>query len=262
MVLLPHPAKAYLHHLLQAGNRHDVHSPFVYDLVCQVLRKRTPSGLHGDIELLRKQLLRSTGVITVTDLGAGSRRHHSAERRVRDIAATALKPRRQAEQLARIAAYFSPDTILELGTSLGITTLYMARSAPAATVHTIEGCPATAAIAAGHFRQMHAANIVAHTGSFRDMLPGILDGISQLDLAYIDGHHQGGPTLDYFTQCLAKSHNDTVFIFDDIHWSTDMERAWEVIKAHPSITVTIDLFHFGLVFLRQEQQREHFKLRY
>jgi predicted O-methyltransferase YrrM len=78
----------------------------------------------------------------------------------------------------------------------------------------------------------------------------------------MDGHHAKEPTLDYFELCLQHSHNDTVLVLDDIHWSQGMEAAWSAIKAHPRVTVTIDLYSLGLVFLRSEQAREHFRLRY
>lgn len=262
MALLSHPARAYLRHLRKAGNRHNVHSPFVFALVSGALRTRTPRTEHAATERLRARLLRDRQVIQVTDLGAGPRSGRSRERRVRDIARTALKPRRQAEQLARIAAFFNPRNVLELGTSLGITTLYLAQAVPGARVHTIEGCPATAAIARSHFAARNAGHIIPRIGPFAEQLPLALSNMDRLDLAFLDGNHAPGPTLDYFNQCLAKAHNGTLFILDDIHWSPGMEAAWAAIKAHPQVSVTIDLFHYGLVFIRQEQQREDFILRY
>ena len=262
MSLLSHPVRAYLRHLRKSGNRHDVHSPFIFRLVVDVLRKRTPREEHAETEMLRAALLKDPRTITVTDLGAGSRSSNSTERLVRDIARTALKPRRQAEQLARMARYFKPRNVLELGTSLGITTLYLAQSVPEAQVHTIEGCPAIAAIALENFTAQKTENIISHVGPFSEQLPTVLDNMDSLDLAFIDGNHAAQPTLDYFNLCLEKAHNDTVFVFDDIHWSEGMEEAWAAIKAHPQVSVTIDLFHFGIVFIRKEQQREDFILRY
>lgn len=262
MPLLSHPVRAYLRHLRHAGNRHDVHSPFVFALVVQVLRKRTPRAEFADIEKLRMKLLADRRMIAVTDLGAGSRRGNTQQRQVGGIAKNSLKPRRQAEMLARMVRYFKPATVLELGTSLGTTTLYLSRAATTGCVHTIEGCPAIAAIAQQNFSANRTENITPHIGPFAEQLPSVLSSMERLDFAFIDGHHAAGPTLDYFEQCLARSHNDTVFIFDDIHWSEGMEEAWVAIKAHPKVTVTIDLFHFGIVFLRKEQQREDFVLRY
>ncbi|MBZ0206706.1 MAG: class I SAM-dependent methyltransferase [Flavobacteriales bacterium] len=262
MAFPTHQLRAFLRHLRLAGNRHSVHSPFVFSLVEEALRQRSDSPRFPDLEKLRGALLKDARFIPVTDLGAGSHRTNSPERRVRDIAKSALKPKRQAELLHRIARYFQPRTVLELGTSFGITTLYLARAAEQGQVITIEGSPGIHAIAEQNFLTADQRNIRSLLGSFDERLTAVLDSIEQLDLAFVDGHHAKEPTLRYFDQCLAKAHNDSIFIFDDIHWSVDMEEAWEAIQVHPQVTVTIDLFHFGIVFLRKEQQREHFRLRY
>lgn len=262
MLALLHPGFAYIRHRLRAGNRHDVHSPFVYELIEQALRPSASGGSHPGAEELRKRMRASDQRIAVADLGAGSHRNNAEHRRVAGIARTALKPRKRAEQLARIVAHFNPHTLVELGTSLGITTLYLAQAAPQARVHTIEGAPAIATIAGSNFKAAGTANIRLHIGSFQEKLPRVLATMEQLDLAYIDGHHAEEPTLHYFVQCLEKAHNDTVFLFDDIHWSKGMERAWARVRAHEQVTVSIDLYHLGLVFLRKEQQKEHFTLRY
>lgn len=262
MAFPAHPLRAYFRHLRLAGNRHDVHSPFVFSLVEKALRKRSGDPHFPDIERLRDLLLKDERTLHITDLGAGSHRSNAAERRVKDIARTALKPRRQAELLHRIVRHFQPGTVLELGTSLGLTTLYLARGTPQGRVFTIEGAPEVHAMAQHNFHAVGQRNIVPLRGSFRDRLPEVLDSMERLDLAFIDGHHAQEPCLRYFEQCLGKAHNDSVFILDDIHWSPGMEAAWEAIMAHPRVTVTIDLFKFGLVFLRTEQQREHFRLRY
>ncbi|WZL88411.1 class I SAM-dependent methyltransferase [Salinimicrobium sp. 3283s] len=81
------------------------------------------------------------------------------------------------------------------------------------------------------------------------------------DLLFIDGNHQKEATLSYFEKLLPTVHNDSVMIFDDIHWSKGMEEAWEEIKAHPKVKVSIDTFQWGLVFFRREQEKEHFVIR-
>jgi predicted O-methyltransferase YrrM len=253
---------SYLGHLVKARTRHGVHSPFVYDLVSQVLRPSESLDEMVPIEELRNQLLRSEQRIRVNDLGAGSRVMDMPVRRVADIARTALKAPRHARMLYRLARYFNAEQVLELGTSFGISTLYLARGAEDGTVTTIEGCPQTHHIARRHFELLRQTNIRPVLGSFRSELPKVLKELPRLDLAFLDGHHAKAPTLDYFAQCLAKAHNDTVLVFDDIHWSRDMSEAWASIKAHPQVTVTIDLYDMGLVFLRQEQAPEHFVLRY
>jgi len=253
---------SYLGHLVKARTRHGVHSPFVYELTSQVLRPGRSIPEFDGIEALREDLLFSEQTIRVNDLGAGSHVFDLPVRRVADVARTALKSPQQAQTLFRLARYFQVKNVLELGTSFGITTLYMALGADEGLVHTIEGCPQTMRIARHHFDQVKQQNIVPILGSFRTRLPETLQHLDTLDLVFLDGFHAKEPTLDHFEQCLTKSHNDTVFVFDDIHWSKGMEQAWEAVKAHDQVTVTIDLFNMGLAFLRKEQVKEHFTLRY
>lgn len=253
---------SYLGHLVKARTRHGVHSPFVYELVSNVLRGGSVPPGSARIERMREELLLSDQTIRVNDLGAGSRVFDLPIRRVADIARTALKPTAQAQLLFRLARYFEVKEVLELGTSFGITTAYLALGAEDGTVYSIEGCPQTMRIAQHHFDQLEQVNIVPVLGGFRSRLPETLSRIGSLDMVFIDGHHAKEPTLDHFEQCLAKAHDDTVFVFDDIHWSRGMEQAWEAVKAHPRVTVTIDLYNMGLVFLRMEQAKEHFTLRY
>lgn len=253
---------SYLGHLLKARTRHGVHSPFVYQLTSEVLLPKSTPSECLPIEELRRELLRSGRTIRVTDLGAGSKVLDGHVRRVSDIAQSALKSPRQAALLYRLARFLRPAEVLELGTSFGITTLYLAAGAEEGRVTTIEGCPQTHSIAQQHFKWMERSNIQAMLGNFQTRLPEALRMIKRLDLAFLDGHHAKKPTLRYFELCLEHAHNDTVFVFDDIHWSRDMEEAWEAVKAHPRVTVTIDLFDLGLVLLRKEQAPQHFVLRY
>lgn len=253
---------SYLGHLVKARTRHGIHSPFVYELISQVLRPSDPLPEAAPIEKLREDLMRSEQTIRVNDLGAGSKMFDLPIRRVADIARVSLKQQKHAQMLFRLARYFRPAEVIELGTSFGISTLYLAMGADEGRLHTIEGCPQTARIAQHHFELLKQRNIVPVLGSFRTKLPEVLQKIDRLDLAFVDGHHAKEPTLDYFRQCLGRSHNDTVIVLDDIHWSKGMEEAWEEIKNDPAVTVTIDLYQMGIVFLRKEQAKEHFVLRY
>jgi len=254
--------RSYFGHLVKARTRHGVHSPFVYELIDKVLRPAVDALPFAAIENLRSDLLRSDQTIRVNDLGAGSRNIDLPIRRVAEMARTALKPQQQAQLLFKLARFVDANEVLELGTSFGISTLYLAQGAENGRVHTIEGCPQTFRIAQHHFELLRQRNINPVLGSFQRRLPEVLDGLERLDLVFMDGHHAEQPTLTYFEQCLAKAHNDTVFVFDDVHWSRGMEAAWQRVKEHPRVTVTIDLFDLGLVFLRSEQSKEHFRLRY
>ena len=252
----------YLAHRLKAKNRHGVHSPFVYRLVDEVIYDFKPKKVYSEIEILRQQLISDNRIITVTDLGAGSHINNNRKKKVSDIARNALKPPKLARLLYRLAAYLQPANIIELGTCLGITTLYLKKAVPGADVHTLEGCPATAAIAREIFEQDNQYGIGQLTGNFDDTLPGLINSVNRLDFVFADGNHQKQATLNYFNWCLPKVHDDTLLIFDDIYWSKGMKEAWTQIKAHPQVTITIDLFWIGLVFFRKGATKEDFLIRF
>lgn len=253
---------SYLSHLVRARGPHGIHSPFVYTLITEVLRNDHERPEFQAIEQLRDELLSSDRTIEVNDLGAGSRVLDHPVRQVADMARTAMKPPRQARLLFRLARYFDPATVLELGTSFGLTTLYLALGAEHGEVTTIEGCPRTFQIAKHHVERSGLANIHPVLGAFRTRLPDVLRTMERLDMAFIDGHHEKVATLDLFERCLGKAHPGSLFVLDDIHWSRGMEEAWEAVKSHPRVTVTIDLYDLGLVFFRAEQAPQHFRSRY
>jgi predicted O-methyltransferase YrrM len=253
---------SYLKFLFTSKTRHGVHSPFVYKLIEDVIYDENPYYAYREIEAIREALLKDASSIEVEDFGAGSRVFKSKKRTISAIARTSAKLPKFGQLLFRLVKHFKPENILELGTSLGISALYLAKPSSKARVTTIEGSPAIAAIAKTTFLKAGAGNIELATGKFDDVLPGLLESIPAIDFAFIDGNHKKEPTLKYFKMLLEKSHNDTVLIFDDIHWSKEMEQAWEEIKAHEKVKVTIDLFFLGLVFFRKEQPKEHFKVRY
>jgi len=251
-------AKDYLLHRFKAKTRHGVHSPFVYRLIDKVIYDFEPKKVYADIEALRKQLLNDKRSIQVTDLGAGSKVNNDQTKKISDIARNALKPRRLAQLLYRLAADLKPLNIIELGTCLGITTVYLQNASPKAKVYSLEGSPETAAVALETFQKAGLTNIAEITGNFDDTLPGVIKELDQLDFVFVDGNHQRDATLKYFEWCLPKVHEDTMLIFDDIYWSEGMKEAWQEIKAHPRVTVTVDLFWIGLVFFKKGQAKEDF----
>jgi predicted O-methyltransferase YrrM len=276
-----------------AKTRYAVHSPFVYDFVENVLEDDRLFYVFHDAEWLRQQLLESPDTVEVEDFGAGSQVINSTKtRKISAIAQSALSPDFQCQWLFRMAQLFDSQQIVELGTSLGVATLYLTEGgAKAGKVWTLEGSPQIAALARRNFDWFYDTTrrlglrkndplvlnfekyennftveadkkrIEIVVGNFDETLEQTLKQILKLDLAFIDGNHREEPTIRYFEQCLAHAHEGTVLIFDDIHWSTGMEKAWQTIQNHPSVTLTLDLFWCGVVFLRKEnKQKEHFKL--
>jgi predicted O-methyltransferase YrrM len=252
----------YLKHQFTAKTRHGTHSPFVYKLADEVIYNFSAKSSYKDIEALRKKLLNDQHLITVTDLGAGSHLNKNRTKKVSQIAKNALKSPRLAQLIYRLAAQQQPSNVIELGTCLGITTAYLAKAQPQAEVLTIEGCPQTAAVANQNFKELQLSNVSLEVGNFDDLLPKAIQQREKLDFVYIDGNHTKEATLNYFNWCLPKITEDTLLIFDDIYWSQGMKEAWQEIKAHPQVTVTVDLFWIGLVYFRKGQAKEHFKLKF
>ena len=258
--LLPRAA-GYLRHVASARTRHGVHSPFVYRLVNEVLNSDDGPAESELLEALRKEYLQDERPMEVKDLGAGPTIQRGPQRRSSEIARHSLKPARQARMLYRLARWTGAWNALELGTSFGVTSAYIAAGLRGGVLTTVEGSPEIHRVALSTFRRTGNTNITALNGAFRDVLHDLSVAGAQYDLIFMDGHHAEGPTIEYFEQCLRLAHERTAIVIDD-HWSAGMERAWARVKARPAVSVTVDLFHCGLVFLHHGQAREHFRLRF
>ena len=252
--------KSYLKFLWHSKNEHAVHSPFVFSLITKCFYDTKSKPEYSILKKYRKSLLENKKTIEVTDFGAGSRVFKSNTRGVSKIAQTAGISPKRAQLLLRMLHYFQPETVLEIGTSLGLATAALSLGNVKAKITTLEGCPATAKEAQLQFQKFQFQNIDSVITKFNDYLNN-LQPDRQYQLIYFDGNHSKQATLDYFELLLPTITNDTVWIFDDIHWSSEMEAAWEIIKNHSKVTVTIDTFQWGLVFFRYEQEKEHFVIR-
>ncbi len=213
------------------------------------------------LELVRSKLKTNHSIISVTDLGAGSKKLKSNQRAISTIAKTSLKRKKYCEIVFRLANKTGANTILELGTSLGITTGYLGKARRNARIYTLEGCPEIAKIAKENFKLLMLPQIETIVGNFDDTLGAVLLKETSFDFIFIDGNHQKEATLRYFNQMLPYINEHSVIIFDDIHWSADMESAWNTIIQNEQLTVTIDLFEMGIVFFRKEQKKQHFVLK-
>ncbi len=258
-------AQKYLKYYCTASNGkgHGIHSPFVYDFVTRVLNDTQAYPCYKSIEAERKKLLQNKNRIPVQDFGAGSAVIATNKRPIKKIAASSLKPAKYAQLLYRIVQYFQPATLLELGTSLGITSSYMASANRSGKLFTCEGSPEIAQIAQQVFDTLQLKNISLVEGNFRDTLQPLLQKTGNIDFAFIDGHHRKEPTLLYFQQILKNCHSKSIVIFDDIHWSKEMEEAWQNIKAHSAVTLSIDLFFIGIVFFNKDfKEKQDFIIRF
>ncbi len=254
-------AKHYLRYRFSSKTEYDVHAPFAYDFYTKAIRNKQNLGPEFKaVESLRKQLLKNHTRIAVTDLGTGADDKHS-QRKISRITRRYASSRKNARLLYNIAQYCKPERILELGTSVGISTMYLALANKNTAITTLEGCPQTAAIARQNFEQMHL-NIGQITGNFDNILPEYLAQNPPPDLIYFDGNHTEEATLRYFSACLQGVHEKSVFVFNDIRWSPGMFSAWNHISNHPEVSLSIDIFEFGIVFFRKNSAKQHFILRY
>ncbi|SDG96092.1 O-methyltransferase [Psychroflexus sediminis] len=261
-------AKAFLKFLWHSKNQHGIHSPFVYKLITKCFYNKEHLEAYELWDKAKKTLSTSNKVLEVQDIGAGSKIFKGNLRPVSKIAKHVSISRKRARLMSRLVDYLSVKNALELGTSIGLGSISIAGSGRA-RLTTIEACPATSAYAQSLFEKLKLTKITGMNSSFDEGLTELNPPRSlaregseeKFDLIFIDGHHDGEATLSYFESLLKHKHNDTLFILDDIHWSPAMEMAWEAIKTHEEVRVTIDTFQWGLVFFRKEQVKQDFVIR-
>lgn len=248
----------YLYHVFTARNTNGfgVHSPFVFKFVQFVLREKNPFYIYNNIEYQRSKLLNDDSLINITDFGTGL----SRSRKVSDIAHKSLKPKKFGKLLFRTINYYKAKNILELGTSLGITSAYLASASNDGKLTTLEGCPETARIAKETFKALEIKNVHVEVGNIDETLSNVIDRIGLLDFVFIDANHHYQPLINYFEKCISNAADNCIIVIDDIYWSVEMERAWKTIKEHEKVMSTVDLFHLGIVFVNKDLNKKNYKI--
>lgn len=252
----------YVHYYLSAQTKHDIHSPFVFNLVTKVFNCDKKLSLFYPIESQRQIYLNDKTKIDIRDFGAGFGGIKYKQKTVSYITSRSAKSKKYARLLYRLTHYLKPDTMLEIGTSVGISAVYQALGNMDGRLITIEGCENTAAVARKTFNDLETKNIKLINEEFETGLNTILKETTKIDYVFIDGNHRKEPTLNYFIQCIKHSKPATVLIIDDINWSQEMQEAWKEIKQHPKATITIDLFMLGIVFINPDFSKENFIIRF
>lgn len=247
----------FIKYQIQAKNLHGTHSPFVYELYENVFDKDISFYAFQEIDKRRDDLLASSELIAVEDHGAGSKTNAGSTRKVKDIVKSASKPKKYGEFLFRLCRYLEVKRTLELGTSVGLGSAYIAK-ANNSEHYTIEGASEIHRIAEATFKALDL-EVKAVCNTFKKEIPQLT---GKFDLIYIDGHHHGPAMLEYMELLLPLLSPEGVFVLDDIRWSSDMHDAWQTVVKDPSYQVTIDLFEMGLAFNKPSQRKEHFVLRY
>jgi predicted O-methyltransferase YrrM len=250
----------FIIHFISARNTRGfgVHSPFIFQFTKYVLIGEGIYYVFPKIESIRINLKKNKSKIKVQDFGTGNDR----TRKISDIAKYSLKGKKYGQLFYRIINYYNLRYVLELGTSLGITTSYLASSSKYISCISLEGCPEISRIAIENFKKLNLENIKIVTGNIDNTFSEVLNETERLDFVFIDANHRYESIIHYFEECLKKVHSDTIMIIDDIYWSSEMEKAWETIRKHPKVTSTIDLFQIGIVFFNSDLHKKHYKMRY
>lgn len=262
-----HPSNliiAWMQYFFAACHRmdHGVHSPFVFDFITSLLRDRKWYEAYGKAEKYRKSLLQNKSRIAVTDFGAGSKVDYARMRSVSDIVRHAAVNRKFGRLLYRIAQHYKPQQIIELGTSLGIGTHYLALGNPDAALITVEADPVLAAIASENLLNHQIMNVRVIRDTFDRVLSSLLPPLPGKTLVFIDGNHSKPATLKYADFFLSALPEDSLIVLDDINWSEGMRLAWKEIRGNKKSTLTVDLFRMGIVFLKRDFFKENYTVRF
>lgn len=252
--------QAFIIHFIKREDEHSLHSPFLFDFYTKTV-KRKKEYISIVLETERINIFSIKDKIDTHQLGAKTRSTKKSNT-IGGIAQKSLSSTEQAAFLTSVVDYMQPKNILEIGTSFGITTCYLAQNAPNAALVTLEGNQAIAALAAERFSRLNLQNITVIKGNFDHTLQEAIAILPSIDFVFFDGNHQYEPTKRYFEWCLAKSTHQSTFVFHDIYWSKDMAKAWNEIRNHPSVYLSVDLFYFGIIFFRNNQPKQHFILKF
>jgi predicted O-methyltransferase YrrM len=246
---------------LNARTLYDVHSPFVAKLVAHVVEDTRWYYAFSLIESRRRAWQKDKTPIALKPLGAGSMVNQQPIRLAGELLRSNAVDAETGRRLFRLVTLFAPETLVELGTAQGISTAYLSLARQGTIIHTLEGNPAVADLARRHFAEIPLVNIKSATGNFSDCLPKVLDEIKTLDFLFVDGDHTAASTLSYYRQCLTRKSNNSVFVFADIHWTAEMEGAWQQLCAMPEVTLSVDLFHLGILFFNPDfKEKQHVRI--
>ena len=235
----------------------NVQSPFLYDFVTNVLDTEKEYYRFQEIENQRKILKSSSKIIQVTDFGAGSKSLDKDSRKISQIAHTSLSGETKCRLLFNLALHYNIKNMLELGTSLGISSAYLGISNTKSRIITLEGDPEIASLAKEVHQNLILRNIDIKIGPFSSTLSPALKEIQHVDLAFLDGHHAMEPTLAYYEQIKPFCQDNSIIVIDDIYWSEGMQSAWKNLIERPEVTLSIDLYDVGILFFKKELTKKH-----
>jgi predicted O-methyltransferase YrrM len=231
----------YIRHLFYTRHRkgHGIHSPYLYEFVNRVLFNS--QGTEAPEAILKE--------------------HHRLRSEQSFVRRSSVS-RKYGLLLYRITRWFQPEMIIELGTGMGISTLYMSSGSPDTPLHSIERDKERAALAAQLICRSCQGPVSIHWGSMEEKLEHVLTLIPHRFVAFIDGNHHYAPTVAYVRKLLERAGEEAVIVMDDIYWSRGMYRAWKEVVSWPEVRVSIDLFHMGILLLRKDLHKTEIKIKF
>ena len=238
-------ALPYLRYWLSKEDLYSQHSTFVFSIYSNLKTYLNSSNeFNSEIELFRKSLLLNRNTLTIQDFGAGSKKVNQKDRPVSKITRYSSSQTKFATLYQYFCQLTPAEYVLELGTCVGISTRYLSQVTKG-KLWTMEGAEALWQIAQSDPIPRKTEFIL---GEISKELPPIITQIPKLDFALIDANHTYEGTLGSFESCLKKIQPQSIVIIGDIHWSKEMELAWQTIKNHPSVKLTFDFFECGVLF--------------
>ena len=239
-------------------DEHSIHSPFFFDFYVNVIKPSRKSEGYGELESVRTSLLENETPLSIDDLGAGSQ-SHNGQTTIAAVAKASLSETRLSSLYEHIINYNESRYIVELGTSMGINTLYLANN-NSRKVFTFEGSKSLIDIALTHFELFEKQNIKLIEGNIDKTLPQFLQGTEKINFVLMDANHRYEPTIRYFNQLVRRLTEKSIVVIDDIHWSPEMEKAWGELHKHELVYGSIDLYRCGILFFEPALNKQHFIL--
>lgn len=251
----------YIIYFLKAKYKkgHGVHSPFVYGFVSQVVFDKNRHKAYGKIFGRIRALKKANQKVSVNEIGGGSRTFDKNERQIQKLIKFSSVQRKYGMLLFRIVRHYKPSGILELGTSIGISTMYMAEGNSKAEIYTIEGNKSLVEFARQNIKALELQNVKFINKLFDDVLTELLPTIKDLELVFIDGNHTYEATIKYY-KAVKPFITRGMIILDDIYWSNGMQRAWKEICTME--TITVDLYQFGIIILGEQLTPGYYRIRF
>jgi len=255
---------SYIQYIFKSKSRYVIHSPFIYKLIEEIILDPSKTADLVMLDKSRKKLFRRTASIETTDLGAGAgdKSYVTILSQLGKIAKQRSLDKKSLHLLYRLVKHYKPNCILEFGTSVGVSASYIGKANHFKKFVSMEGCAVLASHAKDYLSELNLSDIDIKVGNFDVILDKTLEEFEHLDLVFVDGNHRKKETLQYFEKCLTKANDNSIFIFDDIHWSSEMQETWELIKENQQVTVSIDLFKMGIVLFKKGIARQDFMIRF